>query len=106
MINLQTLFASLNTLAPEITPSLLVQKISTAPRKLLGLAEIEIKEGAMANLTLFSPSHSWKFEEHHNLSKGINSPFLNQELKGKVLGVVANGLYQFDESLAVRKANG
>lgn len=106
MINLQTLFPALNSHLPEISPELLVRKLSTGPRKLLGLPGIEVKENAVANLTLFSMGHKWKFDESNNLSKALNSPFLNQELKGKVMGVIANNLYQFDKELAVKTSNG
>ena len=106
MINLQTLFSGIATLVPELELPLFVEKVAVAPRKLLGLPAVEIKEGAEANLTLFSPNHSWRFKEQNSLSKGVNSPFLNKDLKGKALGIVANGLYQFDEGLAVNRANG
>ncbi len=104
MINLQTLFASLCSLG-EFDAALIEEKLSRAPRQILSLPAIEIKEGAEANLTLFSMDHQWNFNESTNLSKGVNSPFLNKELKGKALGVIANGRHQFNESVVV-KANG
>lgn len=104
MINLQTLFAGLCSLE-EFDVLLLVEKLSTGPRSILGLPAIELKEGAEANLTLFSTDFSWNFNDTTNLSKGINSPFLNRTLKGKALGVVVNGYQQFNDSIVV-KAHG
>ena len=104
MINLQTLFASLCSLN-EFDEALLVEKLSLAPRRIVGLPAIEIKEGAEANLTLFSKEYSWEFNESTNLSKGINSPFLAKKLKGKALGVIVKDKQQFNESIVV-KAHG
>jgi dihydroorotase len=104
MINLQTLFAGLCSLG-EFDAALVVEKLSAAPRRILGLPAIELKEGAEANLTLFSMDHQWEFSESINLSKGINSPFFNKTLRGKAMGVIANGRQQFNESILV-KANG
>ena len=103
MINLQTLFSGLCSLK-DVDTELLVEKLSTAPRRILSLPAIELKEGAEANLTLFSTDYEWEFNENTNLSKGINSPFLNKILKGKALGVIANGRQQFNERIV--KANG
>ncbi len=96
MISLQTLFSSLIGIE-ELDISLIVEKISNSPKKILGLPEVKIEEGAPADLTLFSPVHKWSFKEENNYSKGVNSPFLNRELKGKAVGVIANGLFRFDE---------
>lgn len=100
MIGLQTFYASLNALN-ELDVALLVKKVAQAPRQILGLPAIEIKEGAVADLTLFSADHVWRYDENTRLSKGINSPFLNQDLKGKAMGVFANGKHQLDSSLKV-----
>ena len=104
MISLQTFFSSLNTI-DELEIPLIVQKITDGPRRLLGLAENKIEEGAQADLTLFSTAHTWRFNDENNFSKGVNSPYLQQELKGKAVGVIANGFHQFDESVIV-KAHG
>lgn len=50
-----------------------------------------IKEGSLADLTLFNPDKQTIFTEADILSKSKNSAFLNTELKGEVYGVVANG---------------
>lgn len=60
------------------------------PRKLLGLAIPEIKEGALANITIFHPSLTWTWDAKSNQSKSSNSPLFGNTLKGKVLAVVNN----------------
>ena len=46
----------------------------------------------MANLTLFDPNEDWEFTSDDILSKSHNSPLINRQLKGRVLGVMNNGL--------------
>ncbi|WP_017731621.1 dihydroorotase [Nafulsella turpanensis] len=104
MMGLQTFYASLLK-AGVLDASLLAEKVSHAPRRLLGLPSIEIKAGESANLTLFSPEFEWQFTEETNFSKGINSPFFNQTLRGKALGVIANGMHHFHSAVVV-KTNG
>ncbi|HEY3876322.1 MAG TPA: dihydroorotase [Candidatus Kapabacteria bacterium] len=68
-----------------------IERSSTAPRTLLGLPKIKIKEGEPANLTIFDPTKKWRFSESDIRSKSHNTPFIGTEFTGKVLGVIANG---------------
>jgi dihydroorotase len=47
-----------------------------------------IAEGEKANLTLFVPTDEYVFEEKDILSKSKNNAFINQKLKGKVIGII------------------
>jgi len=49
-----------------------------------------IKEGAKADLTLFSPEIAWTFSEDDIVSTSKNAAFLGQKLKGKAYGIYAN----------------
>jgi dihydroorotase len=100
IMSLQTVYASLCNIE-ELDTALLVEKLALAPRRILGLPSVSIEKGAAAEFTLFSPEHRWTFTRENNLSKGINSPFFDQQFTGKVLGVVSNGQYQFDESVTL-----
>lgn len=60
-----------------------VEKLAIAPRKILGVTVPTIKEGTEANLVLFDESE-WLYQTANNFSKSANTPFLNQQLKGKV----------------------
>lgn len=85
---LETAFAALNTYRNNrLSLSEIIDKISGQPRKVLGLDLPEIKEGAVANLTLFDPQKVWQYTPKMIQSGGQNSPFLNQSLKGKALGI-------------------
>jgi dihydroorotase len=40
----------------------------------------------MANLTVFDPKATWRYNTTE--SRSANSPFVGKEMKGKILGVV------------------
>lgn len=89
IIGLQTFYSVLNEIFnEEIELSELIQRFTLNPRTILKLDVPVIEKGFEANLTLFSPSIVWKFDKESNSSKSENSPFFNNELKGKALGVI------------------
>ena len=88
MIGLETAYAALNTAVPGILQERWIELLSVNSRKLFGLDEIKIKEGANAALTLFDPNKKWTFTEKDVYSKSKNSPFIGKELIGKVIGII------------------
>lgn len=89
IINLQTAFGAANTaLKGKLELEEIIEKLADNPRRVLGLEPIQIKEGEMANLTLFSPEENWKLEKSDIVSKSKNSPFIGMELIGKPLGII------------------
>jgi len=93
MASLETAFASLSGVIKTISMALFVEKISSNPRKILGVPSIRIVEGAIAELTFFNPKTKWKLEKKKALSKAANNPFLGQELTGKVMGIFNKGKF-------------
>jgi len=92
IINIQTAFPVANTiLRKSISIMQLIEKISINPRKILGLNPATIEEGAIAEFTLFNPNEGYVFNEKDNESKSKNSPFFNQQLTGKVYGIISKG---------------
>lgn len=89
IIGLQTVLPL--ALKAGLSPELIVEKLSTAPRKLLGIAIPPLELGISANFILFNPTEKWTFDAKTNLSKSSNSPFMGQELVGKVNLTVNNG---------------
>lgn len=69
----------------------IVEKLTTCPRKILRLPAATIAEDQPANLTIFAPEETWTFDK--SFSKSKNSPFLGQELRGRVVGVVNGGVF-------------
>jgi dihydroorotase len=97
IINLQTFGANLVSLAKFVDWSVLIEKITTNPRKLLNLEVPRIDVDQKANLTLFAPEQKWVFDERSNLSKSRNSPWLGKELTGKVMAVFNNNRQRIDD---------
>lgn len=76
----------------HLTLSQIIEKMSINPRRLLGLATINIKEGEKANLTIFSPNEEWIVDKQYFKSKSKNSPFEGFKLKGKPKYTINNSL--------------
>ncbi|MBK5278794.1 MAG: dihydroorotase [Bacteroidia bacterium] len=91
MINLQTFASQLSTLSKWVEMDLLIEKITTAPRKLLKqeIPKIEVDEKAC--LTLFDPNAKWTFDKSTNYSKSRNSPWLGKTIKGRAIATFNNG---------------
>jgi len=91
-IGLETVFAALVSGAKEsIDLEKIVEKLSIGPREILGLQQVEIQEGAKADLCIFDPSTKWTYNKIDSKSK--NTPFYGQEFTGKVLGIISNGQF-------------
>lgn len=90
MLGLQTFLPLLVKLAPVLGWDLLIKVIAINPRKIFGLTEIELREGAAANLTVFDPNQKWTFDKSTNRSKSVNSPLWGQELTGKIVVTMNN----------------
>ena len=76
-----------------ITLKRLVEVLSTAPAKILGLyPELgTLKVGTTADLVIFDLKREWVFDGETNPSKSKNSPFFGQRLVGKVLYTIKEG---------------
>ncbi len=72
----------------------LIEKFTSNPRRIVGLPQIIIEEGAGANLTLLDPGKEWIVDVQAFRSKSKNSPFHGRHLKGKALGII-NGAQTF-----------
>lgn len=97
MINLQTFGANLVSLSSAVDWDVLMEKITVAPRTLLGLEIPRIAVDEKANLTLFDPRRDWTLDEKTNLSKSKNSPWYNRTVTGKVIAVFNNGRMRIEE---------
>jgi dihydroorotase len=68
-----------------------VERITTAPRRILGLPQPRIAEGEPANLTVFDATTRWTFEARHIHSKSRNTPFLGHEMVGRAWAIYNKG---------------
>ncbi len=76
-----------------LSPEQIVEKMSVNPRKILGLPIPALDEGISANFILFDPSEEWTYDEKSNYSRSKNSPFIGENLKGKIKLVYNNAQY-------------
>ncbi len=70
----------------------MVEKLSDNPRKILNLPELNIEEGATANLTFFNTDEEWTFTKENVRSKSKNSPYLDNKLVGRAVGIFNKGV--------------
>jgi dihydroorotase len=83
IIGLQTAFSL--ALQAGLPVGQIVDKLAINPRKILNIDVPSLTESAIANLVVFSTGDEWEYTRAANRSKSFNSPFIGQNLKGKVL---------------------
>jgi len=89
MIGLESCFGVLNTaLNQKVELDKIIKTLTINPRSILNLAQVSIKEGVEANLTLFNPNKREVFVESKITSLNKNSGFIGKELKGLVIAVI------------------
>ena len=86
-IGMETAFGTLTTV---LLLEKVIEKLS-AGRNRFGIENSPIKEGSIANITLFNPNGNWTFNKENILSKSKNSAFIGEEMKGKVYGIYNQG---------------
>ena len=99
MIGLQQCFGLLLELVEQghITLRRLIDALSNAPARVIGIDPPSITEGKRADLVLVDPSARFTPASTRQYSKSENTPFMNRQLKGRVLTTIANGhiVYQY-----------
>lgn len=69
----------------------MVRLTSYNPAKLLKIDRGEIKEGKIADLTIYDPNEKYIYTKEMIVSKSKNTPFIGKELKGKVKYTIVSG---------------
>ena len=69
----------------------LVDRMACAPARLFRLAGGTLRRGTPADVTVFDPEASWTVDPARFLSKGRNSPYAGQTLRGMVALTVVDG---------------
>jgi len=70
----------------------LIELLSTAPAKLLGLPGGSLGYGAEADLVLFDPDRPWRIVSDNMASRAGNTPFDGLPVQGKVLHTIKGGV--------------
>ncbi|NOY74317.1 MAG: dihydroorotase [Kiritimatiellaeota bacterium] len=79
----------------------LVAKFTTGPAGILGVEAGTLTEGAMADITIFSPEAKHVVDSSKFHSKSTNTPFDGREFRGKIMGTIVKGNPVFSENLSV-----
>lgn len=90
-IGLQSSFGALQQ-CPEYDADVVINAFTVNPRKLLKLDTLRIEEGGIADLTIYQPNTSFTLTKADIYGHAFNTPYLDSELKGKILGVYNNGI--------------
>ncbi len=71
--------------------SQLIDKMATAPAKLLGLDTGTLQIGKRADICVFDPNETWVLGDETIYSKSKNSPWLGETLKGRARATFVDG---------------
>ncbi len=75
-----------------------IEKLTSAPARAMGLSGGRLAIGSPADLVLFDPDYPWKLDPDSFLSKSKNAPFENHLVQGRVLRTVVDGRSIFERS--------
>ncbi len=77
-----------------------VDKLSTAPAKVFGLAKGTLAIGADADVTIVDQHEQWEVDPAKFFSKSRNTPFAGWKVKGRVRTTIVSGRVVFEASRA------
>jgi dihydroorotase len=98
MMGLELCFGLLVQLVGQdgLTLARLVDAMSQAPARIVGITPPTLRVGALAELTLVDPKAKWVPADHALRTKSRNSPFLKNELGARVVMTLAHGAIVFE----------
>lgn len=71
----------------------LMDRMSTAPARILGLEAGVLKVGCLADITIFDADAEWIVDSRKFYTKGKHTPFDKKSLKGKVVATIVKGKF-------------
>ena len=75
----------------------LVERMSTAPARLMGIEGGTLRPGSRADLVLFDPEEEWTVDPANFRSKSRNTPFSGWEVTGRVKRTIVGGETRYEE---------
>ncbi|MBU0529407.1 dihydroorotase [bacterium] len=94
MIGLESCFGAVNKILVQesgMKIEALIDLLTVKPRKIMGFKQDLFAEGTLAEITIIDPKASWTFSKDNIYSRSINSPFIGQELFGKIKYTIVKG---------------
>lgn len=76
----------------------MVRLMSYGPAKVLNIDRGEIKEGTVADITIFNPEIEYVYTKEMIVSKSKNTPFIGKKLKGRVEYTIVGGRVVYQKS--------
>ena len=73
----------------------LVERMAVAPARIFKLAGGTLRRGAAADVTVFDPHAEWTVRPTEFVSKGRNTPYAGQTLRGRAVCTVVDGAVVF-----------
>ena len=100
VVGLETAVGAVLTLVArgELTLNRAIEAMSRAPARILGVGGGELKEGAVADITVIDPDRPWVVEPERFRSKGRNSPFKGWQMPGRAVMTICRGRAVHEES--------
>lgn len=80
-----------------LSESRLVELMSTAPARILGVAGGSLAIGEVADITVIDPERKFNFTEEEIVSQSKNSPFLGWQLQGKAVLTLLGGRITYND---------
>ncbi len=74
-----------------LTPSRLVEAMSTRPAQIVKLDRGTLAVGSIADITIIDPEREWTVDPAKFASKGRNTPFAGWEVKGRSVVTIVKG---------------
>lgn len=91
-MNLQeSVYNVLMTVAEEAGIERIASALSSAPRKIFGMDAATVTKGENAELTIFTDKGTTAVTKENLRSASANTPYIGEELKGKVVAIINNG---------------
>lgn len=93
MIGLESAFGAVWKILSTKGATLLevIRKFTVLPRQIMGFDQNLFQKGKEAELIFIDPTIDWTFNLDNIYSKSRNSPFVGEELRGRINGVVSRG---------------
>ncbi|MGZ3570138.1 MAG: amidohydrolase family protein, partial [Thermodesulfobacteriota bacterium] len=74
-----------------LTLGQLILRMSTNPAQILNIPKGTLKTGGDADITVIDPNRNWTVDRNTLLSRGKNTPFHGQAMKGRAIMTIMGG---------------
>ena len=94
MIGLESCFGAVNKVLVQengMKIESLIDLLTIKPRKIMGFEQDLFGEGVLAEIIVIDPKTSWIFKKDNIYSRSINSPYIGEELFGKIKYTIVKG---------------